>query len=389
MEKSIPAIPKNNAMFQQPATANVLPYWGFFAQREIQENKGKLLMMDIDFGRHCSRNCPTCFRKINILDDAPEDDLAFEQLNSSLIAAKEMGLVSVKICGAGEPFENGRFFEFLQRMSVENIGVAIFTKGHVLGDDRLIERHFGHLGFKNALDFCKELRKLKTTIMLSFQSFYPEIQDFLVGGIAGHTLVRNKALENLVAAGFNQGIPTRLALCSNPITKQNYPEIFDIYKFARERNIYPVTAVLMTSGKQIGRGFLMENDINAEQKLSLWTRIYSYNINRGLQTLKQIQEEGVSVLPGVHPCNQVAVGLYLTANGNVTICPGYNFTIGNIKHESLKVLWQKTQGVWNEIAGNKYGGQFNCHCPPKDGNSIPLNLYAEVLRRLERKFSNP
>jgi len=72
--------------------------------------------------------------------------------------------------------------------------------------------------------------------MLGFQSFYTEVQDALVGE-EGHALVRNQALENLVRAGFNEPNPTRLCLCNAPITKTNYDEVFDIYVYARERNI--------------------------------------------------------------------------------------------------------------------------------------------------------
>ena len=40
------------------------------------------------------------------------------------------------------------------------------------------------------------LYDLKTSIMLGFQSFDTEVQDQMFGK-EGHTLVRNKALENL------------------------------------------------------------------------------------------------------------------------------------------------------------------------------------------------
>ena len=47
---------------------NRIRYWGFFDRGDLETNKGKLLMLDIDFGRYCSLDCPSCFRKSNIMD---------------------------------------------------------------------------------------------------------------------------------------------------------------------------------------------------------------------------------------------------------------------------------------------------------------------------------
>jgi len=196
-------------------------------------------------------------------------------------------------------------------------------------------------------------------------------------GKKGHTAIRNKALENLVAARFSDVSPTRLAFCNAPVTRESYGEAYDIYVYARQRNIYPVTAVLMTSGKQIDQEFLRAYDISDEQKVDLWTRIYAWNIDNGIQTVEQIREEGVSVLPGAHPCNQLAAGLYVTANGNVVGCPGFTEIEGNVKSESIGDIWEQSENRRLRC------GEFNCKCPPKDGITIPTGFYDEVLRRLE------
>ena len=211
--------------------------------------------------------------------------------------------------------------------------------------------------------------------MLSFQSFYTEVQDALVGE-EGHALVRNQALENLVRAGFNEPNPTRLCLCNAPITKTNYDEVFDIYVYARERNIYPVIAVSMVSGKQLDDEFIHKIDLTNEQKVDLWTRVYSWNIERGVQTLEDIRREGISAMPGSHPCNQVAAGLYVTANGNVVGCPGYTMIEGSVKNRSIGEIWETSQN-------KRRAGKFNCGCPPKEGKTIPTDLYVKVLNSLE------
>ena len=376
--KIIPDIPKKFEG-QFPADyQNKIQYWGFFTREELEVNKGKLLMMDIDFRRYCSLNCASCFRKSNIVDDVNEGDLSYDELLAVIDGAKEFGLQSLKICGAGEPTQDSRFLQFARDMTERDIGLAVFTKGQVLGSDEEARRFNHRYGIETAQELCDELYKLKVSFMLSFQSFYTEVQDALVGE-EGHALVRNQALENLVRAGFNEPNPTRLCLCNAPITKTNYDEVFDIYVYARERNIYPVIAVSMVSGKQLDDEFIHKIDLTNEQKVDLWTRVYSWNIERGVQTLEDIRREGISAMPGSHPCNQVAVGLYVTANGNVVGCPGYTTIEGSVKDRSIGDIWEESQN-------KQRAGTFNCGCPPKEGKTIPTDLYTKVFSNLEKKY---
>ncbi len=379
MPQIIPNIPE----FFPEKFQNTMLYFGFFSKEEIEQNKGKLLMLDIDFGRYCSLECPGCFRKSNVVDDLEQGDLSYKELISLIDDAKELGLQSVKICGAGEPTQNSRFFQFVQDMTKRDIGVAVFTKGQVLGNDGEAKRFNRKYGITTAKDLCERLYDLKVSFMLSFQSFFTEKQDALVGGIEGHSYVRNQALENLVAAGFNRTNPTRLALELGPITKDNYDEIFDLYVFARKRNIYLIPNFLMVSGKQIDKNFLDQYDCTEEQKRDLFVRIYSWNIKHSIQTLEQIRNEGASCMPGIHPCNQVAVGLYVTANGNIVGCPGFGEIgdiEGNVKRENIRDVWNRSKNK------TLRAGIFNCRCPPKDGITIPNRLYNEVLLDLGKEL---
>jgi len=379
MPKIIPDIQKKFEGRFPEDYQNTFPNWGFFSREEVEQNKGKLLMMDIDFGRYCSLNCPGCFRKSNVVDDIPESDLGYDELIRIIDEAKDLGLQSLKICGAGEPTQNSRFLDFIREMTERDIGVMTFTKGQVLGSDEQTRKFYSRrYEINSAQKLCNELYKLKASFALSFQSFYTEIQDELVGG--KNTLVRNQALENLVKAGFNDSNPTRLALCNAPITNANYDEVFGIYVYALERNLYPVIAVPMVSGKQIDSEFLRKYDLSKQQKIDLWTKIYSWNIEHGIQTLDEIRQDQVSVMPGIHPCNQVGCGLYLTAKGNVVGCPGFTSIEGNVREENIKDIWKRSQNR------RQRAGTFNCHCPPKDGITIPWSFYETVLKRLEEKY---
>lgn len=383
MLAEMPDIPKVYEGMFPPDYQNKVAYWGFFSRKDIEGNIGNLLMLDIDFGRKCSLACPTCFRRLSFVDDTGEPDLTYDELVSIIEdAAKLYPLQSVKICGAGEPLEDPEFLRFVKEMDAMNIGVNAFIKGHVIGSDEWTSRVFGgEYGIHHAEELCEELAKYKLSLNLCCQSFKPDVQDAMVGG-QGYSGLRNQAMINLAKAGFNKSNPTRLCLCNAPVTKLNYDEAFDIYVYARERNMYPVIAVSMTSGKQLTPDFIEKIDLSYEQKLGLWVRTYEWNIKHGIQTMEQLRGEGISALPGGHPCNQNAVGIYITANGNVVGCPGFSTPEGNVRKENIKDIWERSQN-------RRKAGTFNCGCPPKEGTTIPVTLYGDVMERLEKKFLFP
>ncbi len=377
MNHCYPIIPEFRPLTAEPYCANVVQHWGFFSRAEIEQNAGKLMMLDVDFGRACSLRCPTCFRRRNAVDDDDRHDLDYEQLMKVVEEAVDLGLKTVKICGAGEPLENPQLLRFARDLTARGVGLAIFTKGHILGDDALVARVYGKEGISDARSLCAELFKLKTSFLVGFQSADCKTQDILVGGVNGHALRRNRALELLAEAGFNKTSPSRLAMCTNPLTKDNYDGVYDIYAFARKRNILPVVAVLMVSGRQIDDDFLAQYDVSNREKEELFAGIYEYNLVHGYHTEKMLSEEGISCMPGIHPCNQIAAGLYMTCNGNVIRCPGDSGTtpLGNVREEGIAEIWARSKD-WS------FAGTFNCRCPYKDGITLPTGLYEKTLTKV-------
>ncbi|MEM2146438.1 MAG: radical SAM protein [Candidatus Jordarchaeaceae archaeon] len=375
--------------------------WGSFSKQILQENFGKLLSLDIDYGTkaQCSLNCPHCFRRSNKADTicaGPHKILDHDKMIMIVKEARNLGLRSVKFLGAGEPFEaettkdqikrgfpDFRFLEFLRELKRLKITPSIFTKGHVIGDDDLVKKYYSRYGISTGEELVEELKDVNASILLGFNSFNTEIQDKMVGSLSprakvkDYTLKRNRALELLVKAGFNKHNPTHLCLAVNPITNDNIDEAFEIYKWARVRNLYPIVCPTMISGRCAGDAWRTINP-PYEKLIDLYTKIYEFNIEKGIQTFEQVKEEGVSSYAGGHPCNQIACGMYITLTGTVLRCPGDDTTVfGNIWNESLEEIWLKSENYGRS-------GTFNCYCPPKWGKSIPYNLFTEVIIRLEK-----
>ncbi len=357
---------------QFPDFVNDLNGWNF-TQKQLNENKGKILTLDIDLGNFCSLNCPHCFRRTAVLD-AVQRKMTFEETKNLITEAKKLGLRSVKFLGAGEPFENVRFVEFLRFLKSQDVIPVVFTKGHVIGDDKLTARYNRHYGIENGVDLVKVLNEVNASVILGFNSFDTEKQEKMVGGVSGYVKKRNVALIRLVEGGLNQSNPTRLCIGSNPVTLENYDEIFNIYQWGRERNIYVIVTPTMVGGKACNWEQITPS---AEKLIDLYTKIYKFNLEKGIQTIAQLKEEGISPYAGAHPCNQVSCGMYVTLSGKVLRCPGNDTTIfGNIFKQSLEEIWVNSENF-------KRSGTFNCGCPPKIGKSIPYNLFTEVMKKLK------
>ncbi|MFH1364195.1 MAG: SPASM domain-containing protein, partial [Candidatus Aenigmatarchaeota archaeon] len=261
-----------------------------------------------------------------------------------------------------------------------NVKPLIFTKGHVIGDDNLVKRYYSRHGINTGEELIEEIKKCDARILLGFNSFDTDAQDKMVGNIKGYTLKRNRALELLVKTDFNKHNPTHLCLAMNPVTNQNYDEIFEMYVWARERNLYAIVTPSMIGGRCAEEYDWKKITPPKDKLVELYTKIYRYNIERGIQTLEEIKRDGISSYAGGVPCHQVACGMYIALNGTVLRCPGDDITVfGDMKEKSLKDIWLNSENY------KKWKGLFNCGCPPKEGKSIPNGLYKKVIFNLEKR----
>lgn len=345
-----------------------------FSKEYLFENKGRLLTLDIDFGEACSLDCPHCFRRNGLVNASGGSVLSYEETMDVIRQAKALGLRSIKILGAGEPFENRRFLLFLQDMKDLDIQVNVFTKAHVFGDNALAQRYFGF----SSLQLAQEVKRLGTSLNVGCNSFDPEVQDKMVG-VSGYTAKRNRALELLAQVGLNDCQPTKLCLAMVPITIQNVEEIFDMYKWARERNIYTIATTSMCAGRATTSW--QEMCPSVERLIALYTQINVYNVEKGITSVEELKENGTSSYAGGCPCHQIACGMYVTSRGIVLRCPGDDVTVfGNVHEQSIADIWHSCENYVQRQ------GVFNCHCPPKDGRSIPSGLYEKVLENVVRHF---
>lgn len=380
--------------------SNVLG-WGISEDKLHGKNPDgtyKMLTMDIDFGTKCSLRCPHCFKKQFNSFKEPNNTLSFEEVQNIILQAKELGLESVKFLGAGEPFENEQLLPLLRFLSEQNIHAGIFTKGYVLGSDKLVEKYNGIHGFNTAKEFVGELFRLKTSIMLGYNSFKKNIQ-LLYSGLNLHSdfglfEYREHALKLLVDAGFNEfkeGLPTRLALIASPYKMINIDEIFDIYKWGHEHNMY--VAICPSTNSGLGHKELhdiLQDKTFMEKSIDLYAKIYVWSIKNNVISLKDFIKDGVGLYPGGHPCNQTAAGMYITIDGTVMVCPGLDgeevVVCDDVRKKPLKDIWLRSKNY--ELA--KQEERFNFGCIARERDVFDMNnfyniVYQKVIKELKCK----
>ncbi len=370
-----------------------------FTQEVLSEAaaKGQMLTADLDMlGQiRCRLNCIKCFNPVLNLKHAEGGLLSDDEIRQIVLDAKSLGLRSVKIIGPGEPLEAPELLGFLEFLANQNIIPLIFTKGVALGNERTARKAHG-IG---SMELAQRLDSLNVSILFGADSFDSETQTYFAGLKSDwYVRTRNDALELIEATGFNRfvsGQPTRLALIFNPLMRktnadgrrfENIDEAFEVYRWARERNVYPIISTPMVAGKCASPEVYGRISPTEQELLGIWTKINLWAIGRGIYTIESLEREGISPYAGALPCQQVGAGPFIRRDGVVLRCPGDDISIigrlGGRDKKPLAEIWAGSENL------ERFGGMINCRCPPKEGKSLPQGFFEKVLDLVREGLKN-
>lgn len=356
---------------------------------EDAEENHRLLYLNMDFGDGCALRCPHCFTMEGAIDARGRNQMSFDRVKESILEAKELGLRHVRILGRGEPTQwiakpgasrpnrDEDLIDFIKFLHANEITPLIFTRGHVLGDEERIKHTFGGAhGVNNGEDLIRLLADNGVSIFLGISSIFPEVNDEMVGipkrpnyHYDDHC---RRALRLAVGAGLNRTNPTRLAT-EMPITNLNITEMVVRYVLFQCLNISPCTNVYMVTGRAMTYGLGEISDPPQEQFLDQYSMVLRFARNMGIN-LK------IGPYAGTKECHDVSAGMYLTLNGDLYPCTGYegvNNILGSARQHSIKDVWENSP----------YGGHRQSICPPKIGTHFPPDFERQVERCVESNTS--
>ena len=353
------------------------------AELQDASENGRLLYLNMDFGDGCTLSCPHCFTKEGAIDERGREPLRFGLLKEQLQEAKRLGLKAVRILGRGEPTQwiTGRrngppekgadlidFIKFLREIDVIPL---IFTRGQVLGDDKLVSLIYGGAhGVKNGDDLARLLKELDVSVFLGFSSLFPEINNEMVGRgeQQNYDPVCRNAMRLLIKHGFNTNSPTRMAV-EAPITNLNISDMLVRYVFFQMLNISPCSNVYMVTGRAMTYRLGEMTDPGQDAFVDMYAAITRFMQLMGIKGK-------IGSYAGTKECHDVQNGMYLTLNGDLYPCPGYegihNY-VGSLAKHSISDIWRN----------NPYGKHAQSICPPKIGTHFP----PDFERVIENKIS--
>ncbi len=205
---------------------------------------------------HCNLACSYCYASGG---EGVKDSLSQNEWYQVLERARDVGITSIGIPGAGEPFHaaaKDKTMAILEKCKDLGIYVTLFTTGQFITPE-----------------LADKLYDLPVELMIKGNSLMPEVQDKFVSNpaagreIHGYGTSRNNALELLISKGYNDearcqaqfGRKSRMAIVTSIMTN-NIPEpqakpvsSEEIRNFIKDIRSYdgPVTEAYLKAIKQV------------------------------------------------------------------------------------------------------------------------------------------
>jgi MoaA/NifB/PqqE/SkfB family radical SAM enzyme len=227
--------------------------------------------------------------------------------------AKALGATTVEFPGAGEPMIDPGFWDVLSFIHENDMTSVLFTSGWHL-DESTVDRLFD----------------LGVTVFLKHNSDDNQTQDKMVG-VKGYGEVANRALELLVERGFNETIPTRMAIDMVVTPKfQNLDDIGKIFRWSRDHNVHSYIMTLIPEGMADHKTVLFEKQ-RAQELVDFMAKI-----DRNEYGLEYVPSRPMG---GGYRCRQVNVGIFVNLFGEVYDCNGLGRLMGHLRRDSLADVW--------------------------------------------------
>ncbi len=274
----------------------------------------RMLHLDLDFTGDCQLKCFYCDRTPDRYSDVPNRvELSTDDRIRIIAEAKALGATTVEFPGAGEPMIDPGFWDVLSFIHENNMTSVLFTSGWHL-DATTIDRLFN----------------LGVTVFLKHNSDDNQTQDKMVG-VKGYGEVANRALELLVERGFNETIPTRMAIDMVVTPKfQNLDDIGKIFRWSRDHNVHSYIMTLIPEGMADHKTVLFEKR-RAQELVDFMAKI-----DRDEYGLEYVPSRPMG---GGYRCRQVNVGIFVNLFGEVYDCNGLGRLIGHLRRDSLADVW--------------------------------------------------
>jgi MoaA/NifB/PqqE/SkfB family radical SAM enzyme/NAD-dependent SIR2 family protein deacetylase len=277
----------------------------------------RLLSLRLETSLACNLKCRYC---CNDSGEAQGVSLPKNKQKDVIQEAKELGAKSIVFIGGGEfllhNHDNCRD-ELLEFTMHKGLIPVIFSNGILINND-----------------LAKKLNDYNATVILKLDSLHPEVQDNLAGMKKGqYSKFFKRALEALTKNGFadvKDKKYLRLGL-SCVVTKTNYDDVLDVWKYCRTNDLFPNIEWLVPHGRA-GRPHNRHLLLSTREIAAIRDKICEYDSkNYDFSWLKYTPRIGAG-------CLQFMYSLYVTYDGKVRPCAALWWEEKSVLSDSLHTI---------------------------------------------------
>ncbi len=304
----------------------IIKGWDISKEVYLEADKQKkLVKLCIELGTICNLDCKGCFTKNR---DKTTKRLSFEEIIDLVQIAKNLGIKTIDIIGAGEPTINRHFYKLID----------------------LIESELNCVVFTNLYKPFKLSEKSYYVIKL-----WGYNEDDYVGR-RGYSASKYKELELLLDQGLNLGteievdgihyLTTRLG-ADILVRNSNYQQVLNLFRLCRKNNIMPMIVDFIPNTE-------FEKKVSKEELSKLYQQIIKIDHEEfGIENIKTFYPQGSK-------CTQSIGSVYVDVYGNIKSCVGTGKIYGKLNegYTLEQFLYER-----EEIVG------FDCN-PRNSKNSI-------------------
>lgn len=234
------------------------------------------------------------------------------------------------IISGGEPLILPDMFDILEKFKANNVHVTLLTNGTLLDDER-----------------CKCLKPLVDVLQISLDSLKKDVQEEL-------TSVKDSYAT--IMEGINCAISHQLPLAIGAvINRLNFDEMGDLARFCVDKGIKHLSiSELMPIGRARENFEMLK--IETEERIKAFNHLKPHK-----EKLKITgHEPGIMFLLGGkkdYKCDCSLVSCSISYNGDVFPCSYIRDTIGSIKKDNLRSIWQGTFAGYRDIISKSPAGR--------------------------------
>jgi MoaA/NifB/PqqE/SkfB family radical SAM enzyme len=320
----------------------------------LKKARAKFLYLEVT--HRCNLGCIACYTGAGREKD---NVLAFEEQKSVVRQAKKMGVKTVSLSGSGEPFLCKHLFALIDYIRELGMSVIVFTNGTLI--DQIT---------------ATALVARKVLTYFKLYSLDPDVFDRMVGRQNAYQWVDYQyRADNL---NRTQKIPSGLKALLDAQREAGLSNLIKVETLITKTNIHTLAGVAEFC-KASDIGFFLETPVFKGKAIQNYEQI-AVNASEYKTLYQQLAAIlGQDYLTAAHSslCS-VEQNPVVWTDGSIGLCSSRQADIGNVRNESLRVLFLKAKKLKQKedclIARQARNNHYFRTCPSRQCCEIKHNL---------------